>query len=157
VGNAQELFPVLYSLSRLYKKRGKLRRAWDLGEQLLVLAQRQGEAALLLRGHYVLGDILLWLGEFSAARTHLEHGLAVYDPQQDTHDLFTRQTWLGCQGVVRNAVFRPSRPGQQRSAEARPGSINLSHPYSLARVLVDAAYSIGSAGSGQNGRNRLRR
>ena len=45
VGNAQALFPVLYGLSRLYKKRGKLRRARDLGEQLLVLAQRQGDAA----------------------------------------------------------------------------------------------------------------
>src|SRR5262249_6535760 len=37
VGNAQALFPVLYGLSRLYKKRGQLRRARDLGEQLLVL------------------------------------------------------------------------------------------------------------------------
>ena len=64
VGNAQALLPVLYGLSRLYKKRGQLRRARDLGEQLLVLAQRQGNSALLLRGHYVLGDTLLWLGEF---------------------------------------------------------------------------------------------
>src|SRR6266705_1088736 len=88
VGNAQELFPVLYGLSRLYKKRGKLRRARDLGEQLLVLAQHQGDSALLLRGHYILGDALLWLGEFPAARAHLEQGVAVYDPQQhDNHDL----------------------------------------------------------------------
>ena len=38
VGQVQELFPVLYGLSRLYKKRGQLQHARDLGEQLLVLA-----------------------------------------------------------------------------------------------------------------------
>ena len=102
VGNTQELFPVLYGLSRLFKKRGKLRRARDLGEQLLLLAQRQGDAALLLRSHYVLGDTLLWLGEFPAARAHLEQGIAVYNPQQhDPHDLlYEADPWLGCLGAL---------------------------------------------------------
>jgi predicted ATPase len=144
VGNAQELFPVLYGLSRLYKKRGKLRRARDLGEQLLVLAQQHGEAALLLRGHYVLGNTLLWLGEFSAARVHLEHGLAVYDPQQhDTHDLlYEADPWLGCLGALSMTLWCLGYPdqAQQRSAEALAMAHELSHPYSLARVLVDAAY-----------------
>jgi predicted ATPase len=142
VGHAQELFPVLYGLSRLYKKRGKLQRAQDLGEQLLVLAQRQGEAALLLRGHYVLGDILLWLGEFSEARTHLEHGLAVYDPQQhDTHDLlYEADPWLGCLGALSVTLWFLGYPDQalERSTEAL--AHELAHPYSLARVLGDAAY-----------------
>ena len=144
VGNTQELFPVLYGLSRLYKKRGKLRRARDLGEQLLVLAQSQGNTALLLRGHYVLGDILLWLGEFSAARAHLEQGLAIYDPQQhDTHDLlYEADPWLGCLGALSVTLWFLGYPDQalQRSAEALAMAHELSHPYSLARVLVDAGY-----------------
>jgi predicted ATPase/DNA-binding winged helix-turn-helix (wHTH) protein/class 3 adenylate cyclase len=144
VGNAEELFSVLYGLSRLYKKRGKLRRARDLGEQLLVLAQSQGNTALLLRGHYVLGDILLWLGEFSAARAHLEQGLAIYDPQQhDTHDLlYEADPWLGCLGALSVTLWFLGYPdqAQQRSAEALVLAHELSHPYSLARVLVDAAY-----------------
>jgi predicted ATPase len=144
VGNAQALFPVLYGLSRLYKKRGQLRRARDLGEQLLVLAQRQGNAALLLRGHYVLGDILLWLGEFPAARAHLEQGLAVYDPRQhDTHDLlYEADPWLGCLGALSMILWFLGYPDQavQRSVESLALAHELSHPYSLARVLVDAAY-----------------
>ena len=139
VGNTQELFPVLYGLSRLYKKRGKLRRARDLGEQLLVLAQYQGDAALLLRGHYVLGDALLWLGEFPAARAHLEQGIAVYDPQQhDTHDLlYEADPWLGCLGALSVTLWFLGYPDQalQRSAEALAMAHELSHPYSLARVL----------------------
>src|SRR5262245_60341627 len=144
VGNAQELFPVLYGLSRLYKKRGKLQRARDLGEQLLVLAQRQDDAALLLRSHYILGDTLLWLGEFSAARAHLEQGLAVYDPQQhDPHDLlYEADPWLGCLGALAMALWFLGYPdqAQQRSTEALAQAQALAHPYSLARVLVDATY-----------------
>ena len=144
MGNTQELFPVLYGLSRLYKKRGQLQRARDLGEQFLVLAQCQGDAALLLRSHYVLGDTLLWLGEFPAARAHLEHGLAVYDPQQpDAHDrLYEADPWLGCLGALAVTLWFLGYPdqAQQRSTEALAQAQALSHPYSLARVLVDAAY-----------------
>jgi DNA-binding winged helix-turn-helix (wHTH) protein/predicted ATPase len=144
VGNTQELFPVLYGLSRLYKKRGQLRRARDLGEQLLFLAQSHNDAALLLRGHYALGDALLWLGEFSTARAHLEQGIAVYDPQQhDDHDLlYEADPWLGCLGALSMTLWFLGYPDQalQRSTEAIASAQALSHPYSLARVLVDAAY-----------------
>ena len=144
VGNVQELFPVLYGLSRLYKKRGKLQQARDLGEQLLVLAQHHGDAALLLRSHYILGDTLLWLGEFPAARAHLEQGIAIYDPQQyDTHDLlYEADPWLGCLGALSMTLWFLGYPDQalRRSDEALALAHELPHPYSLARVLVDAAY-----------------
>ena len=144
VGDTQELFPVLYGLSRLYKKRGKLCQARDLGEQLLVLAQSQGDSALLLRGHYALGDALLWLGEFPEARTHLEQGGAVYDPQQhDTDDLlYEADPWLGCLSALSVTLWFLGYPDQaiQCSVEALARAHELSHPYSLARVLVHAAY-----------------
>src|SRR5215831_9471400 len=144
VGQVQELFPVLYGLSRLYKKRGQLQHARDLGEQLLVLAQDHGDAALLLRGYYILGDTLLWLGEFPAARAHLEHGLAVYDPQQhDPHDLlYEADPWLGCLGALSVTLWCLGYPDQamQRSTEALTQAQAQAHPYGLARVLVDATY-----------------
>jgi tetratricopeptide (TPR) repeat protein len=144
VGNVQGLFPVLYGLSRLYKKRGQLRRACDLGEQLLVLAQSQDDAALLMRGHYAVGDALLWLGEFPAARAHLEQGIAVYDPRQhDTHDLLHEaDPWLGCLSALSMALWFLGYPDQalRRSDEALALAHALAHPYSLARVLVHAAY-----------------
>lgn len=144
VGSPEELFPVLYGLSRLYRKRGKLQRARDLGEQLLLLAQQQSDSALLLRGHYVLGDTLLWLGEFPEARAHLEQGITVYDPRQhDAHDLlYEAAPWLGCLGSLSVALWFLGYPEQakQRSAEALALAQELSHPYSLARVLADAVY-----------------
>jgi len=84
------------------------------------------------------------LGEFPAARAHLEQGLAVYDPQQhDTHDLlYEADPWLGCLGALSMTLWFLGYPDQalQRSTEALAQAHELSHPYSLARVLVDAAY-----------------
>jgi len=144
VGQTQEFFPVLYGLSQVYKTRGQLQRARALAQQFLALAHQHGEAALLLRGHYILGDTLLWLGEFPAARVHLEHGLAVYDPQQhDPHALlYEADPWLGCLGALSVTLWCLGYPDQarQRSTEALALAQALAHPSSLARVLGDATY-----------------
>ena len=46
------------------------------------MAQYAQEPGLLLEAHYALGVALLFSGAFAAADTHLENGLALYDPQQ---------------------------------------------------------------------------
>jgi DNA-binding winged helix-turn-helix (wHTH) protein/class 3 adenylate cyclase/tetratricopeptide (TPR) repeat protein len=144
VGNAQELFPVLYGLSRLYKKRGKLQRARDLGEQLLLLAQQNDEAGRYLRAHYVLGESLLWLGEFSTARTHLEHGMAAYDRHQQVSSnlLHEADPWLGCLSALAVTLWFLGYPEQalQRNAEALALAYELAHPYIVARALAHATY-----------------
>jgi hypothetical protein len=37
----------------------------------------------LLVAHDVMGDTLFWLGEFAAARSHLEQGAALYDVRHE--------------------------------------------------------------------------
>jgi adenylate cyclase len=84
------------------------------------------------------------LGEFPAARAHLEQGIAVYDPRQhDTHDLLHEaDPWLGCLSALSMTLWFLGYPDQalQRSDEALALAHELAHPYSLARVLVHAAY-----------------
>ena len=53
-----------------------------MAEQLLDLAQRQHDPALLLGAHRALGMTLANVGAFAPARTHLEQGIALYDPQR---------------------------------------------------------------------------
>jgi predicted ATPase len=60
----------------------ELQIAHDLGEQLRGLAQRVQDPDLLVEMHRALGTTLLFLGELTTARTHLEQGMALYDPQQ---------------------------------------------------------------------------
>jgi predicted ATPase len=143
VGDARELFPVLFGLSRFYKKRGKLQKADELGEQFLSLVQDQHDAALLLCGHYALGDALFWRGEFTAARAHLEQGIAFHNPRQhDTHAfLYEPDPALSCLGILSLTLWFLGYPDQalQRSHEALALAQASSHPYSLARALANAA------------------
>jgi tetratricopeptide (TPR) repeat protein len=88
VEETPQLFPVLRGLWEFYELQGELQTARELGEQLLTLAQRVREVDLLLVAHNVLGDTLVWLGEFAGAREHLEQGMALYNPQQHRSHAF---------------------------------------------------------------------
>ena len=82
VGEPRQLFPVLWGLWRCYNYRAELQRAAELGQQLLTLAHQAQDRALLLEAHHALWPTLFYLGELTAARGHLEQGMALYDPQQ---------------------------------------------------------------------------
>jgi tetratricopeptide (TPR) repeat protein len=84
VGETPMLIPVLQGLRRLYALRGDRgdgQKARELGEQLLTLAQRQNDTALLQEAHWALGQTLYYLGELNPACTHLEQSSAFYTPQ----------------------------------------------------------------------------
>ncbi len=76
VGDASQLFPVLWGLLRYYRARGDLQTTRELGDQLLTLAQQQQEPIILLAAHQAMETTLFLLGEFAPARQHMEQGLA---------------------------------------------------------------------------------
>jgi class 3 adenylate cyclase/tetratricopeptide (TPR) repeat protein len=82
VGEPAELFRVLWGVWFVYNHRGEHRRARELGEELLSLAQRIQDPDLLLEAHHALWAILFFAGELTAARPHLEEGVRLYDPQR---------------------------------------------------------------------------
>ena len=59
VGETPELFPVLWGLFSFYVVRAEHKRAHELGEQLLRLAQSRQDPALLVEAHYALGGRLV--------------------------------------------------------------------------------------------------
>ena len=65
-----------------------LQTARELGEQLLQPGPAGARPGLLLEAHRALGSTLFCLGEFAAARAHLEQGIALYDPQQHRSHAF---------------------------------------------------------------------
>jgi predicted ATPase len=77
LGETPQLIPVLFGLWRFYLQRGELQTARELGEQCLSLAQRVQDPARLLRAYNTLGVTLFFLGELTAAREHLELGVAL--------------------------------------------------------------------------------
>jgi DNA-binding winged helix-turn-helix (wHTH) protein/predicted ATPase len=82
LGDRQQLFPVLCGLWRSSHVRAQLREARALGEQLLSLANSQGDSALFVEAHGPLGQTLSILGELTLAREHLQQVVALYEPQR---------------------------------------------------------------------------
>jgi tetratricopeptide (TPR) repeat protein len=143
VGTPQDLGLVLLGLARLYDRQGAFGTARACAEQLLSVSQHLQDPALLLWSHATLGNILMRFGEFTAARQHLEQGLAYYGPQQ--HRLQTRQygvaPGLDCLGALSWTLWYLGYPEQalQRSREAMQLAQTFAHPYSLGITLTYAA------------------
>jgi class 3 adenylate cyclase/predicted ATPase len=142
LGETPQLFPVLVRLWAFYLIRGELQTARELAEQQLRLAQSVQKQYLFSAAHGALGATLFRLGELASARSHLEQGIALYDPQKrprttlgtadprvDFLSFTTRTLW--CLGYSDQAL--------KRSNEALALAGELSHPYSLAYALGTAA------------------
>ena len=139
VGETPQIFPVLQGLVPFYINRGELQTARELGEQMLSLAQRGHDPARLADAHIQLGNAVFSLGEFGAARPHLEQGIS---------------------NTTRWEIFRLSRLAQilwylgypdqalQRSQEALTLARERAQPAELAEALIYAAHLHGSRREG---------
>lgn len=144
-GDMAQLFPVLGGLWEFYELSGDLPAAHELGEQLLQLAREAQEPAHLVVAHDVLGDISFWQGEFVESHRHTEQGIALYepslhetliavyggyDPGVACHCFAAFSLWyLGCAAQAVQQIEAALRLAQE-----------LSHPYSLAYIMLFAAW-----------------
>jgi class 3 adenylate cyclase/predicted ATPase len=82
VGETPQLFGALRGLRQFYQIRGDSRTAYELGEQLLRLAERVQDTSQLLEAHNAIGGALFWMGDFPRAAEHFEEVIRLYDPQK---------------------------------------------------------------------------
>jgi hypothetical protein len=130
VGETPQLVDVLLGLTIFYNVRAEHQIARELAEQGLHLAQRQGNPALLVAPHAILGACFYHLGAFPLAWVHLEQGLALYAPQQ--HPLafhFGLDPEVRCCTYLARGLWLLGYPDQtlQRvdSAQAAGGGVRL--------------------------------
>jgi predicted ATPase/DNA-binding winged helix-turn-helix (wHTH) protein len=144
LGETPQRFPALLGLSRFYLTRGPLPAARELGEQLYRLAQLQGTLTNRLEAHAALGDTLFFLGEFAAAQTHLEQGIALTDPTAERAEALRHGVAPGvrCLVVAANTLWCLGAPAQavRRSQEALTLAQALAHPQSLAMARHFVAF-----------------
>ncbi|MGH8064441.1 MAG: adenylate/guanylate cyclase domain-containing protein [Candidatus Entotheonellia bacterium] len=144
VGETPQLFPTLRGLCGFYQYRGALLTARELGEQLYRLAQREAEPMARLEAHAALGPTLFYLGDYAAARTHLEQGIALTDPTAQRaltlrHDV---APGVRCLALAAFTLWCLDSPAQalRRSQEALTLGLALAHPQSLAFAQHCAAF-----------------
>jgi predicted ATPase len=136
LGDSTELFPALYGLCTVRLLRGEVRKAYELAEQLLLLAQTVNDPTLLPHAQHSVGSNSYWMGEFLSAREHLESAIMLYDPKPD-QPLIVR--YVGVDREVRSlsyvaiTLWQLGYPDQalKRSNEALALAQRLSHPFSL--------------------------
>jgi predicted ATPase len=138
---------VLFGLWSFRATRAECQTALAVAEQLLDLAQRQHDPALLLGAHYALGQSLYQVGAFAPARTHLEQGMALSNLQQHAPP-HTTPWWeaqnLGvcCRAWGARVLWDLGYPDQavQWSQEALTMAHTLARPYDLVDTLLTSAH-----------------
>jgi predicted ATPase len=144
VGETSQLFAALSGLYDFYVQQGKHQTAHELAEQLLSLAQRQREPAPLVNGRRVMGQSLFWLGELSAARSHLEQAIVLDDPQQHPAAVYSggRSPGWFALNLVAQALWLLGYPEQamERIYEALTLTRELARPFPLSGALCWAAW-----------------
>jgi tetratricopeptide (TPR) repeat protein len=112
IGDAPQLFGVLFGLWEFYQSTAQLETAIELAQLLLAAAGQ--DPALLLVAHNVMADQLTWVGRFVGARDHLQQGIALYDIDQHRSNVFDYGYDSGVAPqlrVHRALASRLSRPG----------------------------------------------
>jgi DNA-binding winged helix-turn-helix (wHTH) protein/predicted ATPase len=140
LGSPAEFLRVAYGESRYHAVRGEFDQAQRLAADLLSLSRQRNDAAGLILGHFSFGRTLMYGGRFGPSRSHLEAGLALYDPI--SHRSLVQQAGLqphvssqGLLGIVLFCLGFPDQASAQSSA-AIAESRRLAHPPSLASSLA---------------------
>jgi class 3 adenylate cyclase/tetratricopeptide (TPR) repeat protein len=107
VGETPELVTTLFGLWRFYFARPQFQTAQEIGETLLRLAQRADDPALTVIARYALGGTEFYRGALSAARQHLEEGIARYTPDQRRMPAFRmgQDPGVGCRAYAARVLW----------------------------------------------------
>lgn len=78
-GETAQLIPVLFGAGVFYSARAEYSTARELREQMLRIAEREGDPALIIEACWMEGATRHYLAEFEHAKALLERGIALYD------------------------------------------------------------------------------
>ncbi len=144
VQEPEQLFRVLFGLCQLHVVRAEYSIARTLGDQLLSLAQRSHNPALLTEAHGLVGVTLFHLGEIGAAQSHFEEGMAVYDPahHRSLAKTYSQDPWVACRSYSAHVFWLLGYRDQAftRVREALRYARELGHPFSEAFALHDEVF-----------------
>ena len=141
LGTPVQRFQALWGQWLVASHRANADTALELGQQLLALAERLDEPALLLEGHHALWPVLVWQGNAGAARRHLDRGMALYDKDQHRSHAFLyggHDPGVCCRKVASWASWILGYParGLEESLASLELSSELEHPTSIIVALV---------------------
>ncbi len=141
VGAPVQQFQALWGMWLVASHRASADTALELGRELLALAERLDDPALLLEGHHALWPVLVWLGNADGARRHLNQGMALYDKARHQSHAFVyggHDPGVCCRKVASWASWILGYParGLEESVASLRLARELDHPTSIIVALV---------------------
>jgi class 3 adenylate cyclase/tetratricopeptide (TPR) repeat protein len=137
-GETSRILPILYGWHGFYAARGDHRRAYQLAEEFLDLAQHQKDPTMIV-AHRLMGH-RLFLGELVAARPHFEQIAARYNPEQHRPLMFQYGPDPGSAGLSVGALdlwlLGYVEPARRWSERALMLAREADHAFTLAYALV---------------------
>ena len=142
VGTPAERVAVLRGLWMCHFTRGRLAVARGLAEQTISVARESSERGALMLGHWMLGIISFWQGEFSRARRELEAALELYEMAEQQGQLLSAQLDPGVASMAYLAwdlaILGYPDEALERSSEAVQNARNQGDPFTLTFAIVFA-------------------
>jgi predicted ATPase len=144
LGESPDVFPAMWGLFLFHIARGEIQTALEKGNQLLGLAQRTQDPALLLQAHHALGPTYTVIGDWASARTHLDQAIAHYDRHEHSSHAFVyggHDPCACCQSFAAMPLWMLGYPEQalQKAQDALALGHALGHPTSLAHAQLSVA------------------
>jgi predicted ATPase/class 3 adenylate cyclase len=140
LGDTPQLFAVLRGLATYYLTRGQVQESHQLGEQLFRLAQGQVDPVPRMLAHFMLGQVVFYLGKPAMSQAHHAQVLTLYTAQE-AQALAVRyglDLGVGSHSWQAWALWQLGTPTQalRHSQAARTLAHEGSHPVSLAFALL---------------------
>ena len=134
-----QFVPVLYGQCVHHLMRAELEVARTHAREMQRLGETQDDVRLRLMGCRLTGQPELYLGEFAAARAHLEQGLALFDPSHRSFyaDQSLQDARVMLLGFLSQTLFCLGYPDQARGRweEALMEARQLNQAYTLTVAL----------------------
>lgn len=143
MGKTSQLRRVLGEISISHYVRAEHRKALELADEVLNLAQLEEDPMALVLGHWHLGFLHFALGKFAKAHDHLGQVISFYDPQQH-HELFVllRGSDSGASALAYDAccLWALGYPEKALNLSQKALSLarELNHPFTSADVVCYA-------------------
>ena len=135
---------MLNGLWNNYEVQGKHKVSYELGEQLLRIAQDRQDPALLILAHHALTVTLFYLEDLSSALMHVEQALTLYDRQKHHSLTFFHghDPRVSCLLFAGHTLWSLGYPSQAlaKNCEAIAWARKVAHPYSLVYALTNTAW-----------------
>jgi class 3 adenylate cyclase/predicted ATPase len=140
VGEPGAAFQALWGLWLFSIGHGRVEAARGIADELLALAKRSADRALLLQAHHAMWPSTLWLGDPMVAWRHLEQGMALYNQEQHRSHAFLyggHDPGVCCRSFGGWTLWVLGHPAQalERSEAANALAKELAHSQSLAISL----------------------